>query len=243
MFEPLPRRESAVDACAASIRRAILTGELVPGTRLPPERRLAETFGVNRVTVRSALARLAEAKLVRARQGSGYLVQDFRDDGGPDLLPGLAALASEQGRLAEVVEDLLLVRRQLARAVLLRLSGGVAEPDRAAVAVAVDAFASVASEPGVTTEQVAAADLAVMAAVLDATGSPVLRLCLNPITAVLARLPRVMDAIYAEPALNARAYRVLLAWLASPDPRALDRVLGEMVRRDADTLARLRGDP
>jgi DNA-binding transcriptional MocR family regulator len=61
----------SVDHCAGRIRESILGGEISAGTRLPPERALAERFGVNRVTVRGALARLEAEGLVDVRQGSG----------------------------------------------------------------------------------------------------------------------------------------------------------------------------
>ncbi|KPQ06121.1 MAG: phosphonate transport system transcriptional regulator PhnF [Rhodobacteraceae bacterium HLUCCA12] len=45
-----------------------------PGDRLPTEARLAARFGVNRHTVRRALAALAERGLVHARRGAGVFV-------------------------------------------------------------------------------------------------------------------------------------------------------------------------
>lgn len=36
------------------VRRQILSGELMPGFRLPPERKLAESLGINRSTVLNA---------------------------------------------------------------------------------------------------------------------------------------------------------------------------------------------
>lgn len=80
------RWESAFDACAWALRRAILAGESPPGTRLPPERTPADAFGVNRVTVRSARARLDAERLVSIQQGSGYEVRDFERTAGPDLI-------------------------------------------------------------------------------------------------------------------------------------------------------------
>ena len=57
-------QQTLPDACAAELRRMILSGELAPGERLPPERALAERFSVNRVTLRSALARVAATGLL-----------------------------------------------------------------------------------------------------------------------------------------------------------------------------------
>src|SRR5512140_1778222 len=111
---------SAADTCARSLRESILLGAFPPGVRLPTERALAERFGVNRGTVRGALARLEAEHLVTARQGSGYPVHDFRREAGPDLIATLAALATGAERTT-IFRDLLHVRRQLARAVLEQL--------------------------------------------------------------------------------------------------------------------------
>lgn len=46
-------------------------GDIAPGTRLPPERRLAETLGVGRSAVREALAALEILGIVDVRAGSG----------------------------------------------------------------------------------------------------------------------------------------------------------------------------
>lgn len=59
--------------------RTTLEGELAagryaPGDRLPSEAALAARFGVNRHTLRRALAALAEAGLVHARRGAGVFV-------------------------------------------------------------------------------------------------------------------------------------------------------------------------
>lgn len=52
-------------------------GTLGPGTRLPTEAQLAASAGVNRHTVRRAIASLAERGLVRVEQGRGSFVQDL----------------------------------------------------------------------------------------------------------------------------------------------------------------------
>jgi GntR family transcriptional regulator, transcriptional repressor for pyruvate dehydrogenase complex len=52
------------------IRQAIITGRLVEGSRLPPERELAEQLGVSRVTVRDALRALEAMGLIEVRVGA-----------------------------------------------------------------------------------------------------------------------------------------------------------------------------
>jgi GntR family phosphonate transport system transcriptional regulator len=63
---------------ADGIERGIADGSYVAGEKLPGENEIAETYRVNRHTVRRALATLAERGLVRAERGSGTYVEAAR---------------------------------------------------------------------------------------------------------------------------------------------------------------------
>src|SRR6202521_6038475 len=63
---------------ADGIERGIASGAFAAGERLPGEMEIAETYSVNRHTVRRALATLAERGLVRAERGSGTYVEAQR---------------------------------------------------------------------------------------------------------------------------------------------------------------------
>jgi GntR family transcriptional regulator len=54
----------------------IARGALAPGDALPTEQTLCDQFGVSRITVRRALADLADAGLIERRQGVGSFVRD-----------------------------------------------------------------------------------------------------------------------------------------------------------------------
>lgn len=58
------------------VRRLIAQGEFRPGQQLPTEQDLASRFGVNRHTVRRAMAELSERGLIRIEQGRGSFVQE-----------------------------------------------------------------------------------------------------------------------------------------------------------------------
>jgi DNA-binding FadR family transcriptional regulator len=237
----LPPRETAVAACARAIRSAILEGEISAGSHLPPERTLAARFGVNRVTVRGALARLEATGLVRSRQGSGYLVGDYRRVGGPDLIGSLVLLAKEKGDPTPIAADLLRVRRHLARAVLETIASDSDIDARHKVQLAIAGFVElVSTRPPIA--MVADEDLEVTAALVTATGSQVLQLCLNPIAGVVRALPMLRDAMYRNPLDNAAGWNVLGAWLLDADPKGIDAILAELARRDEATLSALRGD-
>lgn len=56
------------------LKDAILSGHLAPGRKLPGELKLAEQYGVSRVTVRRAMQALNEAGLVMRKPGLGTVV-------------------------------------------------------------------------------------------------------------------------------------------------------------------------
>jgi 5'-deoxynucleotidase YfbR-like HD superfamily hydrolase/biotin operon repressor len=88
---------------AASIRAAILSGELEPGAQLPIGHELAKFFGVSRMTVQTALRTLREEGFVRSRTGSGVYVRDQASLSAPGqadhLLSGVAVYLFEMGHL------------------------------------------------------------------------------------------------------------------------------------------------
>jgi GntR family transcriptional repressor for pyruvate dehydrogenase complex len=230
-------RETAVQSCVRSIRKEILAGRLRPGQTLPPERDLAGRLGTSRPTLRTALAQLTAARLIEVRQGSAYTVCDYRLGGGPELLAGLAISARDDHRIEQIAEELLFVRRLLAEAVLRRLSTR-ASFDRQPIADAVAAFAE-AVQDGQPTGALAQADVAIVAAILEATDSPVLRLFINPVAAAVAELPSLADAIYATPRDNVIGYELLLAWLDNPRAELVEPIVRELESRDLRTIERL----
>ncbi|GGC69016.1 GntR family transcriptional regulator [Marinobacter halophilus] len=69
-----PRR--LADTIVEQLETMILEGTLQPGQRLPPERALAEQFGVSRPSLREAVQRLAAKGLLNSRQGGGNFVTE-----------------------------------------------------------------------------------------------------------------------------------------------------------------------
>lgn len=107
------RKESLSESVYRQLAGKILRGELPAGDSLPAERELSEALGVNRGAVREAIKRLQQAGLVAVRQGGVSRVLDYRDEGGPELLPGL--LVDDAGRLdVAVVRSIMAMRSALA---------------------------------------------------------------------------------------------------------------------------------
>ena len=66
--------EKPVDKIIKQIRALIISGELKPGDKLPPERRLAEKFGVSRGPVREAIQKLEFYGILKTQPQSGTVV-------------------------------------------------------------------------------------------------------------------------------------------------------------------------
>jgi GntR family transcriptional repressor for pyruvate dehydrogenase complex len=82
-FAPIKRRRLS-DQVSAQIQVRIATGELRSGDKLPPERELAETFGVSRGAVREALRSLERSGLVSLQAGARGGA--FIGEGDPSLI-------------------------------------------------------------------------------------------------------------------------------------------------------------
>jgi GntR family transcriptional regulator, transcriptional repressor for pyruvate dehydrogenase complex len=76
-------RQPAYRAVSSVMEQHILSGELKPGTALPPEQELAAQFGVNRSTIREAIRLLEQEGLLERHKGRRLFV----------VLPGLFDLA------------------------------------------------------------------------------------------------------------------------------------------------------
>ncbi|WP_183360393.1 FadR/GntR family transcriptional regulator [Geomonas limicola] len=76
IFKPIKPKKVSTQI-AEQIRTSILAGEFNPGEKLPPERELAEMFGVSRPSVREAINSLASSGLVESYQGGGTVVRSL----------------------------------------------------------------------------------------------------------------------------------------------------------------------
>lgn len=82
----------------ADIERAILSGELKPGDRLPVEHELMRRYGCSRMTVSKAVARLAAAGMVERRRRAGTFVAAPRVHSMVLDIPDLKQEVEERGQ-------------------------------------------------------------------------------------------------------------------------------------------------
>jgi GntR family transcriptional repressor for pyruvate dehydrogenase complex len=101
------RRKRLFEDVAGQIRKLIVDGAIQPGDLLPPERQLAERFGVSRNSVRDALRVLELTGLIVSRHGEGNVVADVSAE---TLVAPIALLLVRKRKL---VHELLDVRKML----------------------------------------------------------------------------------------------------------------------------------
>ena len=102
------------------LRDLIRQGELRHGSRLPPERALAEQFGVGRSSVREAIRSLELQGLVVTRHGSGSFVNTQT----LDAVATLMAPDNGSGGLEDIFEMRHLLEPQIAALAALRATTG-----------------------------------------------------------------------------------------------------------------------
>ena len=85
---------------AARLQDAILNGRYIHGERLPAERQLAEHFGASRGTIREALRRLENQRLLVRRVGSGTFVNYRPKDEAVDISDRTSPIELIDARLA-----------------------------------------------------------------------------------------------------------------------------------------------
>ncbi len=101
------RKGRRYEQVAEQIQRLIASGALKPGDLLPPERVLAEKFGVGRSSLRDAIRTLEVSGVVESRHGAGTVIRELTTDA--LVLP----ISSVLLRRREMVAELLDVRRMI----------------------------------------------------------------------------------------------------------------------------------
>jgi GntR family transcriptional repressor for pyruvate dehydrogenase complex len=118
-FERVKRTKVYAEV-ASQIYRLIEEGRLKPGDRLPPERDLADMFGVSRTSVRDAIRVLEMRGLVEPRHGEGTVVQQVPIDA--IVSPLAETLVASKNLTADLFDMRKILEPPLARAAAMRAS-------------------------------------------------------------------------------------------------------------------------
>jgi len=124
------------------VQEAIFSGTLGPGDRLPPERELAEQFGLSRMSVRDALRTLESSGLVEIKVGSngGAFIREPNFDPLRETLSSM--LRSKKANILELAETRKIVETAIAGLAAERASKEDLREMREAVEAARQALAA-----------------------------------------------------------------------------------------------------
>lgn len=102
-----------VDLIISQIRELIISGSIKPGEKLPPERRLAEHFGVSRSQVREAINKLQIYGIVKVQPQSGTYIVGI----GLVAIEGLITdmLKLDKADFKSLVDTRMLLEKEAAR--------------------------------------------------------------------------------------------------------------------------------
>lgn len=219
----------APDRVFASLCDAILTGRYAPGERLPTQRTLAAELGVNMASVRSALGRLEQLRLVEVRHGDATRVLDWRRSGG---LEALAVLGSvDPATVTAPFEARRLLLTEAARLAAQRRTDKQAERlDELAGAIAA------AGDDGAAL----LADWSYMSTVIEASGNLVLQLIMNSVRELYLPKIELFAPVVAERESLAPMYRRAAEAIGARAADAAAESVGALARAQELRMAALR---
>ncbi|MFF7181042.1 FCD domain-containing protein [Streptomyces sp. NPDC008121] len=182
-------RETIVDLLESRLREDILTGKHPVGGYLPPERELADGYGVTRTSLKHAFGRLLQAGLLETRHGVGTRVRDYARFGGADLLPMLVRHSSDW------IEEVFEVRRGVGTLIAERAADRATGRDRDTLADLLDAVRVAAD-----VDAVQLADAEVHRALARATGNRVYVLLTNTLFNAYLPVRSALAGAFTDPA-------------------------------------------
>lgn len=230
MLTPV-RKQSVSDAVFAQLRDRIVGGDLAPGSKLPAERELCDALGVNRGSVREALRRLQQARLVSVRHGGTSKVLDYRLSAGLDLLADLIVTPSGElalGVVRSIVEVRSALAPDIARLAALRANGTV----RKRLAVALTALR--AAQGDLLRQQEIVTEL--WSHLVDGSQNVVYRLAYNSLRASYAECRPLFTRVLAEEIEDVSAYEAIVAAVRSGDAGQAEARARALMRRGEEAI-------
>ena len=175
MYIPV-QTERLYEQIVNQIEQRIVAGELKVGDQLPPEKELAEQFGVSRTAVREAVKTLREKRLVEIRPGRGT----FITTGAPGSMRHSLDLIMKFGA-ANGSSSLVEVREILEPEIAALAATRITDEYIAAMQQAVSIMDTALDKVDVFVE----ADLDFHLALAEATQNPIIPLLMDPIIDIL----------------------------------------------------------
>lgn len=224
------RRVGPTEQVRNQLLAAIQRGDFLPGSSLPSERVLCETFGVSRVSVREAISRLEAVGLVTVIHGRGAFVRsDFADPEGPFV----KYLESHRDELIE----LLKVRGALDELAAEEAATEGTDDGIARLIASRDAFAVAVENNDL--ERMTAADVAFHVSISRCSGGKLLPQLLTELNGVLDESRRMTLAGSGRSLRSVREHAAIVDAIVAKDPRRARRAASRHINSVCDWIQKL----
>ncbi len=227
------KRPSLIDLIVLRIQEEFLGERGKPGTALPPERELAERYGVNRTSVRHALLKLESLGLIDTLHGIGSLIADYTERGGAELLKLL--LVRRDGVDLELLGDLLEVRAAVGGEIARLAATRAQRDDLAALERALTELSARLTEPAA----VQLHENAFVRALTRATGNRAFLFLANSLSGAYREHLPIFEAAFADTHEVERQLREVLNAVAARDAKRADRAFRSYLEWSGERMVSL----
>lgn len=227
-YLPLRPRDRLYQEIVDQIQAQVQSGALSPGDRLPPERELAEQFGVSRTAVREAIKSLAEKGLVTVEVGRGTFVRALTSEHVVEAMSLL--LGDERGTLAA-----LQVARELLEIPIARLAATHRTHGQ------IERLTNLLHEMETTQhdpQRFISADTDFHIELARATGNPVLEVLSQTIVALMRDQRILLTDFEQEIPAALLSHRAILRAVTSKNARAAGHAMQEHLEHVSEIISR-----
>ena len=227
------RRQALSDAVFEQLRARIVSGDLTAGAPLPAERVLCEALGVNRSSVREALRRLEQARLVSVRHGGTSHILDYRESAGLDLL---AALLIDGDRVdARVVRGVMEMRTAIA-ADAARLAATRAD---ATVTARLDGVVGSMNDAAGDLSRLQSLAVEFWSAIIDASDNIAYRLAYNSLRETYDQCRALLADALAGELRDVPRYDAIADAIRHGDATSAEQLARQLVRRGEESIVHI----
>ena len=212
------------------VEESMVKGTLKPGDQLPPERELAEQFGVSRTAVREAVKALREKGLVEAYPGRGTFITDGTSHAIRQTLDRMIRIGQPEGSgyLAEVRE---ILEPEIAALAAIRADDQSLAAMREPVAV----MDAARNDPDAFIE----ADLDFHLALAEAAANPLILSLIDSIVALLREQRMRIFRVEGGPERGQCHHKLILEAIEHHDPEGARKAMRahlKQVREDSGSI-------
>lgn len=229
------RPANLTSALVGELVERIVLGQYPPGSAIPPEPALCESFSVSRTVVREAVKVLQEKGLVQVRRGSGTVVTPPLTWNMLDEQVLTASIGQDNG--LEVLDDLVVTRRLLESDMA---NVAAREADAAVVArleQLVDAMDTFVADPAAYADH----DRAFHDTIMQTSGNRIARAVVRALESQVGNTARYVGEIRPDLCIASnRGHRAIYERIAAHDPEGAAQA---MFRHITEAWVVRRGGP